>query len=145
MSRIPLRSARRRLLVHWCAGTLFATLTLFAQTLGGRHGDGVDRVWSWLATAVVPTLSLVTAVVGADARGPRRRDSSVDRFFYRLTVLLTWVYLGALCLILWLPWQSASFLQRAGLFTAIFQGVVAASFGIFFTQTTSDPKPEPAS
>jgi hypothetical protein len=52
-------------------------------------------------------------------------------------VLLTWVYLGALGIILWIPWHSTSFLQKAGLFTAALQGVVVGAFGIFFTRTSA--------
>jgi hypothetical protein len=143
MTTLTLVGARKRLLVHWYAGSLFAVLTLFGQTLGGRHGDAVDRVWSWLVSAVLPTLSLITAVVGAEALLARRQETAVDRFFYRVTVLLTWVYLGAVAIILWIPWQSTSFLQRAGFFTAALQGIVAGAFGVFFTRSSA-PAAQPA-
>ncbi|MGH8615997.1 MAG: hypothetical protein ACREYF_29295 [Gammaproteobacteria bacterium] len=135
-TRIPANTARRRLATVWFSGAGFLFGILMLQSLLGRYGRSAEEVWNWFLPSVVPTLTLVVGVLVSDALGHSGEQGEVDRFIFRLALVLSVSYL----LVLTLPIVIAPFSERlpSELFQASrlwimpFQGLVSAALGAFF-------------
>jgi hypothetical protein len=133
-------SAQRRIAAVWLAGSGSVAVVLMAQTITGRFGHQMSDAWGWFLPTVMPTLSLMIAVIVSDARTPPR--GSVDRFVYRLAVSLSGLYLVTVAVTLVLS-PLAEFYTGMGvlelmrlshLWLAPFQGLVTAAIGALFSR-----------
>ncbi len=133
--KIEVRTCRYTLIVTWFAGACVIALILIVQQVRGYYGEDADLAWSWFTPNVVPTLSLMIAVlVGAQQdSGP---DRHVDRAFYRLTFTASVFYLALLLgTVLVQPFasrQPLDVMKDSIWYLAPFQGLSTGLLGAFF-------------
>ena len=138
---LTVRQCRKRLAVIWLssAGLLFFLLIL--QTIFKRYGERANDAWSWFLPTILPTLSLIIAVLVWDTLDKAIDVARADRFMYRLTCVLSICYLLAVGLTFFLspfsPWTPLELMQQSSLYLGPFQGLVAGALGAFFV---SKPK-----
>lgn len=105
---ISLDQARTRLSQIWLAGCGIIFLILLVQSFGSVYRDQLSEVWGWAMPTMLPTLSLMISVLGADAliaketRGKKTPPPFVvRRTFYTLVLWLSVIYLvlilGTIC------------------------------------------------
>ena len=90
--RVAFIQAQRRLAVLWFALSVLAFGTMIALTFGGSFGGQYGKAWSWFLPYVVPTLTLILTALFAERR-QSETTATVERFVYRLTLILSGVYL----------------------------------------------------
>ena len=134
--RVPMARCRTRVAALCFTGSGVLFFLFLLQTMFGRYADKAVDAWGWLAPHIVPTLSLMLGVLAAQ-KGVETQ--TVDRFFFRSSFLLSFVYLLAVLLINLLlpfvavtPQESLEVLKQANLGLGISQGLVSASIGAFF-------------
>jgi len=95
-----LRVYERRLLVVWLVGVLPSFLALFVRTITvddasfeEYYGQPVSQVWAWFSALVLPTLGLIMGTIVAQARDLVPSNKMIERFYYRLALGLSVVYL----------------------------------------------------
>lgn len=136
---------RRRLAVIWFAAAVLILFILLLQTIFGKFDPAyVQRAWSWFFPSVMPTLLLMFGVLVTDAAHAAAGTSApaaADPFLFRMTVGISLVYFGILLLVLLAqPFAGASSQERIATlnqseyFLGPFQGLVAASMGVFFVK-----------
>jgi hypothetical protein len=144
--RIPLATSRRRLAILWYGFATPCFGLLLLQTLTGTYVEGdvshVMAAWSWLLPNLMPTLSLATGVLAADAfrSAPsvagKPGETGASRFFYRLTFGISLAYLLVVLALVLAPAYSSTpvleVFEQSGVYLGPFQGLVGASFGAFF-------------
>ena len=133
---LPLSHARSRLAAQWLigAGTIFALLIV--QCVFGKYQTKPQAVWSWALPALMPTLTLIISVLGANALEPADEDVLVRKSFYRLSYWLSAAYLALLLFtILVEPFTSfdpVELLNLSNLWLGPFQGFVVSMIGLLF-------------
>ena len=105
----------------------------------------IEKVWGWLLTSVMPTLSLVVGTYAAASQQSQIGKVS-DRTFYKITLGLSVGYLIIVNIaISWYPLKhedALKLLDTLSLVLGPFQGLVSASLGFFFVhQKTQDDRP----
>lgn len=138
--QVAMISCRKKLTVSWLAGSGLLCVLLIVQSFQ-HYGDKATEVWSWFLPTIMPVLSLVVAAWGVNAIGRTADSEVVDRFVFRLSLALTWAYLGAVAsTILLQPFFAASIegyidmMHKSDLWLGPFQGLVTASIGVFFAR-----------
>ena len=88
---------------------------------------------------VIPTLSLMVAVLITDTLGKRPIEKMIDGFIFNLSLVLSIVYfIVVLLTLLMQPFTvkpAIELLKQSNLWLAPFQGLVTASLGVFFVKT----------
>ena len=136
---LPMARCKRRLATVWfiLSGLIF--LLLVVQTVMGRYGDGATDAWGWFLPNVMPTLSLIVAVLVLDQMGKGARTGTADRFLFRLAISLSAAYLLLILLsILIQPFAALpplQLMQQSNLWLGPLQGLVAGALGAFFIKT----------
>jgi hypothetical protein len=137
---LPLKHCKRRLAATWLIGVGAPFMLLVAQSLLGHFGNSATEVWSWFLASTTPTLGLIVAVLAAEAlqRDPGTRR--VDRFFYRLSLGFSVLYLLLLSAIILIePVRAAEgglpqLIRESGSWLTAMQGLVTASLGVFYVR-----------
>lgn len=135
-----MRAAKWRLATLWLSGSGVIALILVGQSLAGYYEPRSGDAWAWFLPTVMPTLSLIVAVLAADYRAPSAPDTQghvVEPKMLRLGIALSSLYLLLVALsILVQPFLSETaplvLMQRSNLWLGPFQGLVAAVLGVFF-------------
>lgn len=152
-SNISLEKARYRLARLWFIGVGIIFLLLVAQSFSNHYQGRLEEVWSWALPTVIPTLSLLLSVLGANAI-VQVNDSNADtgmvrRSFYSIAYWLSVFYLLLILVtILFQPigvimnpsekFTAVDFLKRSQLWLSPVQGLVISAMGIlFFSKQTS--------
>jgi hypothetical protein len=102
--RIPLENARSNLARLWFAGSGLIFLILLLQSFATIYQDRLAEVWGWALPTLLPTLSLILSVLGANAidhqtqaHGPKQAQAAgVRRDFYTITFRLSLIYLAVI-------------------------------------------------
>src|SRR5215472_13399815 len=92
---MPLARARSRLAAVWlsAAGIVFGLLIL--QSLLGKYENRVQQAWSWALPTMMPTLTLMLSVLGADAlRVVESETAYVKKSFFHLAFWMSLAYLS---------------------------------------------------
>jgi hypothetical protein len=142
-----LDEARSTLLLIWMVGGGLAFFILMLQSIFGRYESKLQAVWSWFIPTIVPTISLMLGVLGAnalsaDAHGPQ----IVRSFFYRISRALSVFYVAALLLTIGL--EPVTRVPAIDLYTMSnywlgpLQGLVVAALSVLFV---SKGRPQAAS
>lgn len=136
---LPLEQARIGLARLWFGGAGLLTLILIAQSMAGKYRGEVQEVWGWALPTVLPTLSLILAVLGATALKPEVEDCRVQRTFYSLAFWLSAAYLGLILVTLFaeplVDLDALALYKQSNLWLGPFQGLVTSAIGVlFFTQ-----------
>ncbi len=138
--RYALNKCQRRLALLWYLGALFPSAIVLVQTVNGVYPDATSA-WKWLLPTVLPTLGLVTAVLGAEALRAHHVGHAVttDPFFFGVTFWLSAAYLATvLFTVLAQPFSRSSpadFLKSSQAVLVPLEGIVATSMGVFFVKT----------
>lgn len=128
--------ARKSLASIWfiAGGILF--IILFIQTLlGTKFGVKVGEVWSWFLPTIMPTLSLIIGIFVSDAVNNSNKSKTVDRYLYRLSLILSIIYLLAVFsvfLITPLTYDPINSMKLSNYGLGPLQGIVSACLGVFF-------------
>jgi hypothetical protein len=144
-NHIPLERARLKLARLWLVGAGLIILILVAQSIFGKYGSEVPDVWEWALPTIMPTLSLIVAVLGIGALESKSAKASVRKTFLEISVTLSGGYLALILItILAEPLTNSeplSLYKLSSLWLAPIQGLVTASIGIvFFTKTENAPR-----
>jgi hypothetical protein len=130
------RQCRKRLAVIWLGGAGILFFLLIFQTIFKHYGERASDAWSWFLPTILPTLSLIIAVLVWDALQKAIDPGRIDRFMYRLTCVLSVLYLVAVGLTFFLspfsPWTPLELMKQSSLYLGPFQGLVAGALGAFF-------------
>jgi cytochrome bd-type quinol oxidase subunit 2 len=145
MATIEFRTAQKRIATTWfiCGGILFLIFVL--QSVLGKYGDDTEKAWNWLLPAIMPTISLITAVLVTELSSPNKGKMS-DRFLYRMAIGSSAIYISILYLMVFLsPFiegdkTALEILESSQLWVAPLQGVVVAILGAFFVKPQSEPE-----
>ena len=136
--QLPMAKCKRQLAAIWLVGAGISFFLLFFQTIFGRFGDNASEAWSWLLPTIMPTLSLIVGVLVMDALGKGIGTKTVDRFIFRVALILSTIYLIVVAMtILLQPFASLSpleLMKQSNLWLGPFQGLVSASIGAFFVK-----------
>lgn len=136
MSKISMTQARKKLATLWFIGGGIVFAVLFIQTITGFYEPKTNDVWNWMLPNVMPTLSLVVAVLAADSMGKTARITKIDAFMYRLALALSGVYLMVIAVILligrWSAQPPLELMAGSNIWLGPVQGVVSAALAVFF-------------
>ena len=130
----------------WLAGVWFSLaailfLIMVTTTTVGAYQDQdiAEGVWSWFLPSVMPTISLMIAVLVADNQGNVTQPRTADRFLFFLSLGLSAFYLLLLVLVIFLQPVTNTFVdaplegfKKSNLWLGPLQGLVAAALGAFF-------------
>lgn len=135
-SRLSLLHCQRSLLLAWLVGLSPAfTLMIIRTMLAGYSGKEHD-VWAWFVPMFVPTLSLMIGAYSSSVLTEGIDSVTVDRFFYKISLSLSAVYLVLLSLVIaYQPFSSSTaleFFSRTSIFLGSIQGVLSGCIGVFF-------------
>jgi hypothetical protein len=140
----PLDDVRARLAVIWLGGCTVILLIVVLQSLLGKFGAQTQDAWGWLLPTIMPTLSMIVAVLGYTALDPNRAASVVRKSFFRIATYLSTLYLILILLtILVQPLTAAppqELMNLSNLWLGPFQGLVASALGVLFV--SKQPKPD---
>lgn len=144
MTNIKTQLAKRRLATLWFVSACLLIILLLIMSFGDKFYMNVDgkptsqaqQAWSWLSTAILPTLSLIISVFISDMRSNASDQSEVDRFYFRLAFFPSLFYLILLFVTITLPTAfSKSTLEamaESNIWLGMLQGVVSSCIGLFF-------------
>lgn len=115
----------------WLLGCAIPFLILVVGTLGPRFQNKVEEAWSWFLPNVMPSLSLITAALVAEALSVKKKTESVDGFVFRTTLLLSGLYIGLVTVTIVNPpftqKETLELMKTSNLFLGPLQGLVAAT------------------
>ena len=145
MRTLPLAEARLGLARLWFSGSGLFALILIAQSIAGKYEKEVQEVWGWALPTILPTLSLILAVLGASALKTEQEQIKVQRTFYSIALWLSAGYLGLILVTLLIEpltvLSALSLYKLSNLWLGPFQGLVTSSIGVlFFTREKAQGK-----
>jgi hypothetical protein len=130
---------KRALTRIWFGASAVLLLLVLLLTVSGGGKEHATVLWSWFLPTVMPTLSLIVSVFVNDVRNPLSKAKKVDRFVFRLAVVLSVAYLALVALTLLIkPFWGISMrdaLETSHLWLGPAQGLVVASLGAFFVKS----------
>jgi hypothetical protein len=136
MKQTSWQKSKRRLAVLWFSGAGFIFILMLFQSIFGHYGTNINKAWGWFLPTVMPTLSLVIGVLAMDALGNGVKILTVDRFFFRLSFILSLTYLVVVSITIIMqpfsPLSTVELMTQSNLWLGPFQGLVSASLGVFF-------------
>ena len=131
-----LSTARNRLAALWLISAAGLFLLLIAQSLLGHFEDKSQKVWSWALPTIMPTLTLMISVLGADALKSDAPQVVVRKGFFRLAFFISLFYLFLVTASLLVePFTSLNLLdllQTSSLWLGPLQGLVTGALGLLF-------------
>jgi hypothetical protein len=142
---VTLETIRVRLSRLWLVGSGAIFVVLIAQSIAGRFGEDVRDVWGWALPNLLPTLSLMLSIMGADALRPRADPVAVRAPFGAIAYWLSASYLALIVVsILAEPltrYEPLELLKLSGLWLGPMQGLVASALGVlFFSEQSRNPR-----
>lgn len=140
---IGLDHVRTRLAVVWLGGCSLIIVIVVLQSLIGKYGSHTQEAWAWLLPTIMPTLSMIVAVLGYTALDPNQSASVVRKGFYDLAVYLSGIYLLLTLLTIVIhPLADAPPLELmtiSNLWLGPIQALVASALGVLFV--SRQPRP----
>jgi hypothetical protein len=135
--RFPtLETTRDRLFRLWMIGSGICALILAVEAIAGRFGPDAGEVIGWYMPNVLPTLSLMAALIRGEATGRAEDHQPVKPLFASFAVWGSAAYLGTiLATILVEPftdYQPLELLKLSNLWLGPLQGLVVSSIGVLF-------------
>jgi len=130
---------QRRLAILWFStcGAVFL-LALIRIMFHGIPDDAAKQVWGFLLPNMVPTLSLMIAVLVAEAVAPPPQPKQGNRFLFQMAFWLSAAYLAVFLLMVLVPFGSMKPLMDADqqIWLTPLQGLATAALGAFFVKTS---------
>ena len=134
--------AQQRLALVWFIGAAIPGLILLLQSLLGKYADSLQEVWGWFVPTVGPTLGLIIGTIGAGAlsepSSAKLSERYVTRFFFRIALALSAIYLLTLTLTLLFeplspsPFKGIRLYNVANYWLAPIQSLVVAALSVLF-------------
>jgi hypothetical protein len=158
---IPLDTARYGLVKIWLPGACVPFVLLVLQSILGyfvEHPSGGDvdhtqEAWSWFVPNVLPTLTLMLAVLGAGAIEPSAGPADTRRVRAQFYSISRWLSIGYLVILLLTivataPWLGTRFrpielLTISNYWLGPIQGITAGAIGVLFTSQQRAPLAPP--
>jgi len=152
--QVRIGQCKRSLAILWlgASGALF--LLILYETQVGPLGDQQQSTWGWFFQSVLPTLLLIVGVLGADATRADSDTRTVDRFFYRVALGMSALYLLVMLFTFVLSavsyfhqgtgdigWKPLESMQNSTFYLGPLQGLTAAALGVFFTKAETSVGP----
>jgi hypothetical protein len=140
--KMPLDGVRWRLARLWLLLAGLIILILIVQSATGKYAGKVQNVWSWALPTIMPTLSLIVTVLGANALEAQPQAAKVRRSFYLVALWLSAIYLILVLCTITLDsvttYDPLELLTVSNLWLGPLQGVVASSIAVlFFTKQSA--------
>ena len=133
---------KKRLGVLWFVGFVILFFFLLIQSILGHYEDKTDEAWGWFFPSIMPTLSLIVAVIVMDAKGKSVKTSTIDSYIFYISFFLSIAYIISMFLtILIQPFVSPDpleLMKQSNIWMGPFQGLVSASLGVFFVKRETD-------
>ncbi len=138
--RVNMTVCKKQLAVAWVIGGGVIFFVLLAQTLLGHYGDKAEEAWAWFMPSIVPALSvIISGVVVSGTLGKELKTTTVDRFAFQLSFILSVCYLIVVSLTIFLsPFSTLpplELMKMSNLWLAPMQGGVSAALVVFFVST----------
>ena len=134
--QISWSKSKKCLALLWFSGSGIIFFVMLFQTFFGHFEKNAGEAWGWFLPTIMPSLSLIIGVFASDVIGDRIQIQHVDKFIFTLSYSLSFVYLFSVSLTLLIqPFTQLSpiaLMKVSNFFLGPFQGLVAASLGIFF-------------
>lgn len=137
--RVDMVSCKEWLAVVWFLLAAILFVMVVVTTMVGAYQKVAEGVWGWFLPSVMPTLSLMVAVLVADNMGANKQPKTADKFLFYLSISLSAFYLILLVLVIALQPLTETFntqplegFNKSNLFLGPLQGLVAAALGAFF-------------
>ena len=137
---VLLDQARIQLVSLWFGGAGLIFLILVIQSIAGKYEGEASDVWGWALPGIMPTLSLILAVLGTGALKTSSKQVWVRSTFLSIAFWLSAGYLALILItILAEPltkYDPIALYKLSSLWLAPLQGLVTASVGVvFFTKS----------
>ena len=136
---VPLERVRTKLAALWMIGGSSIVGMLVIQSLLGRYGDKVQDAWGWLLPTLMPTLTMILAVLGYSALSHTMSGIVVRRDFFTLAFWLSAFYLFLIIItIIIQPFAVSSrdeaigLMRMSNLWLGPLQGLVSSVLGVLF-------------
>lgn len=152
--RVPIDQCKKTLAGIWAVAFVMFFFLMLYETQVGPLGDQQQPAWGWIFQNLLPTLSLIVGVLGADAMKSDTGTRTVDRFFFRIALGMSAIYLLTMMLTFVLSavsffqagvgdsgWKPLEALQNSTVYLGPLQGLTAAALGVFFTKQEETPAP----
>jgi hypothetical protein len=127
---------RLRLSVLWLSGSGLIVLMLIAQSLMGKYQDKTQDVWGWALPTMLPALSLILSVLGADALVHESEKIEARRSFFVIAYMISAMYLflvfTTIAIEPFTPFEPLELLKLSNLWLAPMQGLVTSALGVLF-------------
>ena len=135
--RLPtLEATRAHLFRLWMVGSGICALILASEAVGGRFDPDPSEVFGWLMPNVLPTLSLMVALIRAEATQAEEDTQLVKPLFASFAIWGSRVYLGAILITILVEpftnYQPLELLKLSNLWLGPLQGLVVSSIGVLF-------------
>jgi hypothetical protein len=144
--QVPIQQCKKSLAVLWGGAFVVFFFLMLYETQAGPLWDQQQAAWGWMFQNLLPTLSLIVAVLGADAAKPDTSTGTVDRFFFRTALGISVIYLVTMMLTFVMSaisffhtggdtgWKPLEAMQNSTFYLGPLQGLSAAALGVFFTK-----------
>ena len=142
---VTMRDCRKRLTSIWfvMGGLAFAIMILYS--FGGSLDTKIVQAWGWFLAATMPTMSIIASNITEDAANANASQEFVDDFYYRLSTLVSIVYLSTILLTL-VGWRMTSYqspyevMALSSIWIGPLQGIAASILSIFFRKAATNKK-----
>lgn len=128
--------AKKKIASFWFVFCGIIFVLMIVQSLNGKFEDKVSEAWGWIFPSILPTLSLILGVFLIDIKNSFIKKKTIDIFYYRLTLGLSFFYLfTVLSILLSQPLIGKpiiSLMKESNIFLGPIQGLVNVSMGLFF-------------
>ena len=143
MMEIPLTQAKRMIALVWYGSAMILILIVAIQANLGIYKEDYDKAWGWLSSTILPTLSLITGVLVADAGATTEdsRKTSAFMFYMALGASLFYILLVVLTIIMGSQVGRIELMNRSHGWSGLLQGVVGGYTGFFFAQKSQATAP----
>ncbi|MDD5274155.1 MAG: hypothetical protein PHU14_15740 [Methylovulum sp.] len=137
--RIKMSLCKKWLVGVWFSFGAILFLIMVVTTMVGAYENIAESIWSWFLPSLMPTLSLMIAVLVVDNQDTGRENQTADRFLFGLSLGISIFYLLLLILVIFIQPFTHSFpeaplegFKKSNLWLGPLQGLVAAALGAFF-------------
>ncbi len=149
--QVPIDQCKKSLAGLWGIAFVAFFFLILYETQAGPLGDQQQPAWGWMFQNLLPTLSMIVAVLGTDATKPDTGTRTVDRFFFRIALGMSVIYLLTMMLTFVLSavsffhaggesgWKPLQAMQNSTFYLGPLQGLTAGSLGVFFTKQEQPP------
>lgn len=140
MTNITRYEAQKKLTVLWFIASAFLIFIVVVWLITGAI-DQIDQVIMWVVQNVVPYLTLITTTfIIVYSRGVKSNTDVIDRFFLRLSMIVSLFYfLLLIAIMISLPYYkfhnmgtAQEVLNKSNKILPFIQSVVTGVLGVFF-------------